>query len=183
MKKVINTTEKTVNNVVNNRTKNRTKNSSKLLETKFINLVNEAKKETKKRNKLETVKSKVKNKASYTNCVVETNRLMKEECNKLGYALKLFIDCKGINLTNRPLSDKFTEFDRIKMTAIYEIIELARKDSKLYKFIESIKSIQTSKGKFVPYYVGQKLFNEKRELMLTKYVNSNIQEREIFTFE
>jgi hypothetical protein len=182
MKTVINTTEKTVNKVVNNRTNNRTNNSSKL-ESKSINLLNEAKKETKKQNKLEGVKTKIKNKASYTNCVVETNRLMKEECTKLGYALKLFIDCKGINLINRPLSDKFTEYDRIKMTAIYEIIELARKDSKLYKFIESIDKIQTSKGKFVPYYVGQKLFNEKRELMLTKYVNSNTKEREIFTFE
>jgi hypothetical protein len=177
------TIKKTVNKAVNKRNVNKEKNSSKLAQTKSINLLDEAKKETKKQNKLETVKTKVKNKASYTNCVVETNRLMKEECNKLGYALKLFIDCKGINLTNRPLSDKFTEFDRIKMTAIYEIIELARKDSKLYKFIESIDKIQTSKGKFVPYYVGQKLFKEKRELMLTKYVNSNIQEREIFTFE
>jgi hypothetical protein len=153
----------------------------KLKKEDIVKLISDlAKKES---NKLETVKNKAKNKASYNNCVVETNRLMKEECNKLGYALKLFIDCKGINLINRPLSEKFTEYDRIKMTAIYEIIELARKDSKLYKFIESIKSIQTSKGKFVPYYVGQKLFNEKRELMLTKYVNSNIQEREIFTLE
>jgi hypothetical protein len=108
---------------------------------------------------------------------------MREECTKLGYALKLFIDCKGINLINRPLSAKFTEYDRIKMTAIYEIIELARKDSKLYKFIESIDKIQTIKGKFVPYYVGQKLFKEERETMLTKYVNSNIQEKEIFVFE
>jgi hypothetical protein len=179
MKTVIKT--ETVNKV-NERATNKANNKAKL-ESKSINLLNVVVKEAKKKTKLESVKVKVKNKASYNNCVVETNRLMKEECTKLGYALKLFIDCKGINLTNRPLSDKFTEFDRIKMTAIYEIIELARKDSKLYKFIESIDKIQTSKGKFVPYYVGQKLFKEKRELMLTKYVNSNIQEREIFTFE
>jgi hypothetical protein len=181
MESIIKTKKATVNKV-NERVINKSNNKAKL-ESKSINLLNVVKKEAKKETKLQSVKVKVKNKASYNNCVIETNRLMREECTKLGYALKLFIDCKGINLINRPLSAKFTEYDRIKMTAIYEIIELARKDSKLYKFIESIDKIQTIKGKFVPYYVGQKLFKEERETMLTKYVNSNIQEKEIFVFE
>lgn len=165
------------------RSANKVKNTTKLAQTKSINLLNVAKQETKKRNKLETVKNKNKNKASFSNCVIETNNLIKQECLKLGYAIKLFIDAKDKTLTNRPLSDKFTIYDKIKMTAIYEIIELARKDNKLYKYIETIQGIKTKKGKFVPYYLGTKLFNEKRELMLTKYVNSNIHEREIFKFD
>lgn len=172
--------EKSINSLdeLSNTLKNKTK-----LESKSINLLNVVVKEAKKETKLESVKVKVKSKASYKNCVINTNRLMKKECEKLGYALKLFIDCKDINLTNRPIDEDFTEYDKIKMVAMYEIIELTRKDSKLYKFLETVKGIQTSKGKFVPYYVGQKLFNEKRETMLTKYINSNMQEREIFTFE
>ena len=162
---------------------NKVKNTTKLAQTKSINLLNVAKQETKKRAKLETVKNKTKEKASYKNCVIGTNNLMKKECEKLGYAIKLFIDAKDTTLTNRQISEEFTQYDKIKMTAIYEIIELARKDSKLYKHLETIKGIQSKKGKFIPYYLGQKLFNEKRELMLTKYVNSNIQEREIFTFD
>jgi hypothetical protein len=157
--------------------------NKKPIETKGINLLNEAKKETNKRNKLETVKNKTKQKASYKNCVIGTNNLMKKECEKLGYAIKLFIDAKDTTLTNRPISDEFTQYDKIKMTSIYEIIELAKKDSKLYKHLETIKGIQSKKGKFIPYYLGQKLFNEKREITLTKYVNSNIQEREIFKFD
>lgn len=162
---------------------NKVKNTTKLAQTKSINLLNVAKQETKKRTKLETVKNKTKEKASYKNCVIGTNNLMKKECEKLGYAIKLFIDAKDTTLTNRPISDEFTQYDKIKMTSIYEIIELAKKDSKLYKYIETIKGIQSKKGKFIPYYLGQKLFNEKREITLTKYVNSNIQEREIFKFD
>lgn len=179
--KTVNATQKTVNKV-NERVINKANNKAKL-ESKSINLLNVVKKEAKKETKLESVKVKVKKKASYRNCVINTNRLMKKECEKLGYALKLFIDCKDINLTNRPIDDDFTEFDKIKMVAMYEIIELTKKDSKLYKFLETVKGIQTSKGKFVPYYVGQKLFNEQRETMLTKYINSNMQEKEIFVFE
>ena len=181
MESIIKTKKETVNKV-NERVTNKANNKAKL-ESKSINLLNVVVKEAKKKTKLETVKIKVKNKASYKNCVINTNRLMKKECEKLGYALKLFIDCKDINLTNRPIDEDFTEYDKIKMIAIYEIIELTRKDSKLYKFLETVKGIQTSKGKFVPYYVGQKLFNEKRETMLTKYINSNTQEKEIFVFE
>ena len=162
---------------------NKVKNTTKLAQTKSINLLNAAKQETKKRTKLETVKNKTKNKASFKNCVIGTNNLMKQECLKLGYAIKLFIDAKDTTLTNRPISEDFTQYDKIKMVAIYEIIELAKKDNKLYKYIETIQGIKTKKGKFVPYYLGTKLFNDKQELMLTKYVNSNMQEREIFTFE
>lgn len=162
---------------------NKVKNTTKLAQTKAINLLNVAKQETKKRNKLETVKNKTKNKASFSNCVIETNRLMNMECDTLGFAMKKFIECKNITLTNRPLSDKFTIYDKIKMTAIYEIIELAKKDSKLYKYIETIDGIKTKKGRYVAYFLGAKLFKEKRELMLTKYVNSNIHEREIFKFD
>ena len=162
---------------------NKVKNTTKLAQTKSINLLNAAKQETKKRTKLETVKNKTKNKASFKNCVIGTNNLMKQECLKLGYAIKLFIDAKDTTLTNRQISEDFTQYDKIKMVAIYEIIELAKKDNKLYKYIETIQGIKTKKGKFVPYYLGTKLFNEKRELMLTKYVNSNMQEREIFKFD
>ena len=162
---------------------NKVKNTTKLAQTKSINLLNAAKQETKKRTKLEAVKNKTKNKASFKNCVIGTNNLMKQECLKLGYAIKLFIDAKDTTLTNRQISEDFTQYDKIKMVAIYEIIELAKKDNKLYKYIETIQGIKTKKGKFVPYYLGTKLFNEKRELMLTKYVNSNMQEREIFKFD
>lgn len=180
MKTVINKTEKTV---VSNKATNKANNTKKMIQSKNINLLSEVIKDAKKKTKLETVKQETKNKASYKNCVIGTNNLMKKECEKLGYAIKLFIDAKDTVLTNRPISDEFTQYDKIKMISIYEIIELAKKDSKLYKHLETIKGIQTKKGKFVPYYLGQKLFNEKREIILTKYVNSNLQEREIFNFE
>ena len=171
-----------VNKVVNKRASNKANNKAKL-ESKSINLLNVVVKEAKKETKLETVKNKTKNKASFSNCVIETNRLMNMECDTLGFAMKKFIECKNITLINRPLSDKFTIYDKIKMTAVYEIIELAKKDSKLYKFIETIEGIKTKKGRFVAYFLGTKLFKEQREIMLTKYVNSNMHEREIFTFE
>lgn len=150
MKKVINTTETTVNK----RNVNKQKNSSKLLETKFINLVNEAKKETKRRDT-------ELNKVNFKNVVIGSNNVLKEECFKLGYAIKLLLSNEQIIINTQKAKDNFSNADYNRLLNIFKVIGYANKNSEMYKQIENLKGIKTKSGKFVPFF-------------LLRTVNSNI---------
>jgi hypothetical protein len=146
------TIEKTVNKVVNNRTNNRTNNSSKL-ESKSINLLNEAKKETKKQNKLETVKTKVINKANFKRVVIGTNNIFKQNFNSLGYLLKIVSNDEQLIFEEQKKNSDFNEFDTIKLTSIFNVIKLARKNSDLYKTIQGLKGIQTKSNNYCIFFL------------------------------
>jgi hypothetical protein len=145
MKTVIKT-EKTVNKVVNNRTNNRTNNSSKLLETKFINLVNEAKKETKRRDT-------ELNKVNFKNVVIGSNNVLKEECFKLGFAIKLLLSNEQIIISTQKAKENFSNADYNRLLNIFKVIQYANKNSDLYKLISELDGIKTKSGKFVPFFL------------------------------
>lgn len=130
---------------VNKRNVNAQKNSSKLLETKFINLVNEAKKETKKQEQ--------KNKANFKRVVIGTNNIFKTNFNSLGYLLKIVSNDEQLIFEEQKKNSEFNEFDQIKLTSIFNVIKLARKNSDLYKTIQGLKGIQTKSGNYCIFFL------------------------------
>lgn len=130
---------------VNKRTVNAQKNSSKLLETKCINLVNEAKKETKKQEQ--------KNKANFKRVVIGTNNIFKTNFNSLGYLLKIVSNDEQLIFEEQKKNSDFNEFDQIKLTSIFNVIKLARKNSDLYKTIQGLKGVQTKSGNYCIFFL------------------------------
>ena len=147
------TTVKNQKTTVNKRNVNKANNQNKMIESKFINLVNEAKKETKKRNKLETVKAKVINKANFKRVVIGTNNIFKTNFNSLGYLLKIVSNDEQLIFEEQKKNSDFNEFDQIKLTSIFNIIKLARKNSDLYKTIQGLKGIQTKSGNYCIFFL------------------------------
>ena len=150
MKTVTKKTETTVNN----RNVNKAKNSTKLAQTKAINLLTEAKKQSKK---LEQS-----NKANFKTVVIGSNNILKEECFKLGYAIKLLLSNESIIINAQKQKDNFTQSDYKRLLDIFNVINQANKNSELYKKLETLKGIKTKSGKFVPFF-------------LLRTVNSNIE--------
>jgi hypothetical protein len=130
---------------VNKRTVNAQKNSSKLLETKCINLVNEAKKETKKQEQ--------KNKANFKRVVIGTNNIFKTNFNSLCYLLKIVSNDEQLIFEEQKKNSDFNEFDQIKLTSIFNVIKLARKNSDLYKTIQGLKGVQTKSGNYCIFFL------------------------------
>jgi hypothetical protein len=158
--KTVNATQKTVNKVVNNRTNNRTKNSSKLLETKCINLVNEAKKETKKQeqeqnklDKLARLKQETLEKGNFNRVVNNTNKIFKQNFVSLGYLLKIVSNEQEQVMQEQKQDKLFNEYDEIKLNKVFDVIKLARKNSDLYKKINEYKGIKSKKGNYCVYYL------------------------------
>lgn len=156
MKTVINTTEKTVNK----RNVNKQKNSSKLLETKFINLVNEAKKETKKQEKeqkkqdrLARLKQETLEKGNFNRVVNNTNKIFKQNFVSLGYLLKIVDNEKEQVMKEQKQDVNFNKYDEIKLNKVFNVIKLARKNSDLYKKINEYKGIKSKSGNYCVYYL------------------------------
>jgi hypothetical protein len=147
------TIKKTVNKVVNKRNVNKERNASRMQETKSINLLSEAKKETKKQNKLEGVKIKVINKANFKRVVIGTNNIFKQNFNSLGYLLKIVSNDEQLIFEEQKKNLEFNEFDQIKLTSIFNVIKLARKNSDLYKTIQGLKGIQTKSGNYCIFFL------------------------------
>lgn len=142
------TTVKTTRNA------NKVNNSTKLAQSKSINLLKEAKKQTKK---LEQS-----NKANFKTVVIGSNNILKEECFKLGYAIKLLLSNEQIIINGQKSKDNFTQSDYKRLLDIFNVINHANKNSELYKKLETLKGIKTKSGKFVPFF-------------LLRTVNSNIE--------
>ena len=149
--KTVNATQKTVNK----RNVNKANNQNKMIESKFINLVNEAKKETKRRDAEQ-------NKVNFKNVVIGSNNVLKEECFKLGYAIKLLLSNEQIIINTQKAKDNFSNADYNRLLNIFKVINHANKNSEMYKKIECLKGIKTTSGKFVPFF-------------LLRTVNSNIE--------
>jgi hypothetical protein len=143
----------TIKKTVNKRNVNKEKNSSKLAQSKSINLLSEAQKETQKQNKLETVKVKVINKANFKRVVIGTNNIFKQNFNSLGYLLKIVSNDEQLIFEEQKKNSDFNEFDQIKLTSIFNVIKLARKNSDLYKTIQGLKGIQTKSGNYCIFFL------------------------------
>jgi hypothetical protein len=143
----------TIKKTVNKRATNKANNQNKMIESKSINLLNEAKKETKKQNKLEGVKIKVINKANFKRVVIGTNNIFKTNFNSLGYLLKIVSNDEQLIFEEQKKNSEFNEFDQIKLTSIFNVIKLARKNSDLYKTIQGLKGIQTKSGNYCIFFL------------------------------
>ena len=143
----------TIKKTVNKRVTNKANNQNKMIESKSINLLNEAKKETKKQNKLEGVKIKVINKANFKRVVIGTNNIFKTNFNSLGYLLKIVSNDEQLIFEEQKKNSEFNEFDQIKLTSIFNVIKLARKNSDLYKTIQGLKGIQTKSGNYCIFFL------------------------------
>lgn len=75
----------------------------------------------------------------YKVMVLESNKRLKEDCNKLGYALKVLTTTEGIH------SD------------IVKVCKLAKKDKDIYKEIAD-NCRKTKKGFYRPFYVMQHIY-------------------------
>jgi hypothetical protein len=149
--------QETVNKVVNNRTNNRTNNSSKLAQSKSINLLNEVikqdAKEQKKQDKLERLKQQTLERGNFKRVVIGTNNIFKQNFNSLGYLLKIVSNDEQLIFEEQKKNSDFNEFDQIKLTSIFNVIKLARKNSDLYKTIQGLNGIQTKSGNYCIFFL------------------------------
>ena len=88
----------------------------------------------KKGNKMETKKISL-----YDEMVLQSNKVLKEDCNTLGYALKVLTTTEGIHKD------------------IVSTCKLAKKDMDVYKEIVN-NCRKTKKGYFRPFYVMQHIY-------------------------
>ena len=165
--------KKTVNKV-NEKAINKANNTKKMIESKGINLLSEVKKqaekeakkqeqETKKNEKLARLKQETLEKGNYNRIVNNTNKIFKRNFVSLGYLLKVVSNEKEQVIEEQKQDVLFNEFDEIKLNKVFDIIKLARKNSDLYKKIDSYKGIKSKKGNYCIYY-------------LIRTINTNINE-------
>ena len=134
-------TQKTVNKV-NNKATNKANNKAKL-ESKSINLLNEVKKATKK----------VVEKSSFKTVVIGTNNIFKTNFISLGYLLKIVSNEEQQIFEEQKKNLEFNQFDEMRLKQMFNVIKLARKNSDLYKTIQSLKGITTKKGNFCIFFL------------------------------
>lgn len=91
--------------------------------------------------------------ASYKRVVIGSNSILKEQCFKLGYARDILLNNEESILTAQKKNKEFNELDLSRLLDIFSILEDSKRNSKLYKAIESLKSIKTKTGKFVPFNI------------------------------
>ena len=142
-------TQKTVNKVVNNKAINKAKNKAKL-ESKSINLLNEVKKATKK---AAPTTKKVVEKSSFKTVVIGTNNIFKTNFISLGYLLKIVSNEEQQIFEEQKKNLEFNKFDEMRLKQMFNVIKLARKNSDLYKTIQSLKGITTKKGNFCIFFL------------------------------
>jgi hypothetical protein len=133
-------------------------------ETKSINLLNEVKKqaeketkkqeqEQKKQDKLERLKQQTLERGNFKRVVIGTNNMFKQNFNSLGYLLKIVSNEEQQIFEEQKKNSEFNEFDQIKLTSIFNVINLARKNSDLYKTIQGLKGIQTKSGNYCIFFL------------------------------
>jgi len=145
---------------VSKRVTNKANNQNKMLETKCINLVNEAKKETKKQeqeqkkqDRLARLKQETLEKGNFNRVVNNTNKIFKQNFVSLGYLLKIVSNEQEQVMQEQKQDKLFNEYDEIKLNKVFDVIKLARKNSDLYKKINEYKGIKSKKGNYCVYYL------------------------------
>jgi hypothetical protein len=92
-------------------------------------------------------------KVNFKNVVIGSNNVLKEECFKLGYAIKLLLSNEKIILSTQKSKEEFSEEDYKRLLDIFKVIDHANKNSDLYKLISELDGIKTKSGKFVPFFL------------------------------
>jgi hypothetical protein len=152
---------KTVNT---KRNANKVKNTTKLAQTKSINLLNEVikqeakeqKKQQQEQNKLDKlarIKQQTIERGNYNRIVNNTNKIFKRNFISLGYLLKIVDTEKEEVIKEQKQDELFNQFDEIRLNKVFDLIKLARKNSDLYKKINSYKGIKSKKGNYCVYYL------------------------------
>lgn len=160
MKTVTKKTETTVNK----RNVNKAKNSSKLAQSKSINLLNEVIKqankeqkkqeqEQKKQDKLARLKQQTIERGNYKRVVIGTNNIFKQNFTSLGYLLKIVSNEQEQVFEQQKQDKEFNQFDEIRLTNVFNIIKLARRNSELYKAIQDLKGIKTKSGNYSIFFL------------------------------
>lgn len=143
---------------------NKVKNTTKLAQTKSINLLNEVIKqdakeqkkqeqEQKKQDKLASLKQQTIEKGNYKRVVIGTNNIFKQNFISLGYLLKIVSNEQEQVFEQQKLNSDFNQFDEIRLTNVFNIIKLARKNSDLYKAIQDLKGIRTKSGNYSIFFL------------------------------
>ncbi len=154
---------------------NKVKNTTKLAQTKSINLLNEVikqdekeqknnllkqlskdreiSKEQKKQDKLARLKQETLERGNYNRIVNNTNKIFKRNFISLGYLLKIVDTEKEEVIKEQKQDELFNQFDEIRLNKVFDLIKLARKNSDLYKQINSYKGIKSKKGNYCVYYL------------------------------
>lgn len=152
------TTVKTTRNA------NKVKNSSKLAQSKSINLLNEVikqqakeqKKQQQEQNKLDRLarlKQQTIERGNYKRVVIATNNIFKQNFISLGYLLKIVSNEEQQIFEEQKKNLEFNQFDEIRLTNVFNIIKLARKNSDLYKAIQELKGIKTKAGNYSIFFL------------------------------
>ena len=143
---------------------NKVKNTTKLAQTKGINLLNEVikqdekeqKKQQQEQNKLDKlarIKQQTIERGNYNRIVNNTNKIFKRNFISLGYLLKIVDTEKEEVIKEQKQDELFNQFDEIRLNKVFDLIKLARKNSDLYKQINSYKGIKSKKGNYCVYYL------------------------------
>lgn len=143
---------------------NKVKNSTKLAQTKSINLLNEVikqdakeqKKQEQQQNKLDKlarIKQQTIERGNYKRVVIATNNIFKQNFVSLGYLLKIVSNEEQQIFEEQKKNLEFNQFDEIRLTNVFNIIKLARKNSELYKAIQDLKGIKTKSGNYSIFFL------------------------------
>lgn len=146
------------------RNANKVKNSTKLAQTKAINLLNEVIKqdakeqkkqqqEQRKQDRLARLKQQTIERGNYNRIVNNTNKIFKRNFVSLGYLLKVVDTDKETVMKEQKQDELFNQFDEIRLNKVFDLIKLARKNSELYKKIDSYKGIKSKKGNYSIYFL------------------------------
>ena len=143
---------------------NKVKNTTKLAQTKSINLLNEVikqdakeqKKQQQEQNKLDRlarIKQQTIERGNYKRVVIATNNIFKQNFVSLGYLLKIVSNEEQQIFEEQKKNLEFNQFDEIRLTNVFNIIKLARKNSDLYKAIQELKGIKTKSGNYSIFFL------------------------------
>ena len=143
---------------------NKVKNTTKLAQTKSINLLNEVikqdakeqKKQEQEQNKLDKLarlKQQTIERGNYKRVVIATNNIFKQNFVSLGYLLKIVSNEEQQIFEEQKKNLEFNQFDEIRLTNVFNIIKLARKNSELYKAIQELKGIKTKSGNYSIFFL------------------------------
>jgi len=138
--------------------------NKKPIETKGINLLNEVikqdakeqKKQEQEQNKLDRlarIKQQTIERGNYKRVVIATNNIFKQNFISLGYLLKIVSNEEQQIFEEQKKNLEFNQFDEIRLTNVFNIIKLARKNSDLYKAIQELKGIKTKSGNYSIFFL------------------------------
>jgi hypothetical protein len=92
-------------------------------------------------------------KGNFNRVVNNTNKIFKQNFVSLGYLLKIVDNEKEQVMQEQKQDVNFNQYDEIKLNRVFDVIKLARKNSDLYKKIDTYKGIKSKKGNYSVYFL------------------------------